>query len=154
MNAVEHYGVDVGPRPINRFDRLRLEPDRYRTFQIAAPRATHWRRASCEEVECERYATGWIVDIEALTEQQRQHVLASRYQFRETDWDGKRVWHFAAGQPCFEGHQVPVGRPALYLVRNGDWRASEIVHEHRTPEAWRDDCAEHQDRWATIAGRG
>lgn len=145
-----NFGFPAG-RPVNRFERNQLAPDRYRTFQAAVPRE-NWRTASCAEVECERYEQGWLVEIDALTDVQRQAVLGSKYRFAEEDHDGTRVWHFEAGQPCFYGHKVPVA--ALFLVRNGDHRASEVIHQHKTPEAWRDDCAEHQDRWATIVGRG
>lgn len=141
-----YYGFDVGARPLNHVVP-RVGPERFRTFQIAAPHATHYRPATCAEVECDRYLNGWRVNIQACTEAQRQAVLASRYSFREVDeGPDHRYWEFEPGQPCFQAddHRVPTGRPALYLVRDGDWRASTVRHRHRNPEAWRDDLAEHQ----------
>jgi hypothetical protein len=158
---VANFGFDVGPRPINRADRHLLTPDKYQTYQIAAPHQTHYRPATCEEVDCERYLNGWRVDVQALSEQQRHAIITSCYQFTqvdEVDDAGVQLifWEFAAGQRCFQAsnHQLPSGRPALFLVRQGDYRASKVIHQYRDPESWRDDFAEHQDKWATIAQRG
>ena len=34
-----------------------------KTYGIRAPLATHWRKASCVEVECEGHRTGWLTVI-------------------------------------------------------------------------------------------
>lgn len=144
-------------RPINRGTRDLLPPTAYTTYQIAAPRATHHRRATCEEYGCERWRNGWRVRVQALNEAQRHEIIKSRYRFRQSDVDADHTyWDFEPGQPCFQAstHTVPVGRPALFVVRHGDHRYSTVERQHVTPEAWRDDFAEHQDRLATIARRG
>ncbi len=126
-------------------------PDQYRTFQIAAPRASHYRAASCEEYGCLDWRHGWEVHLQALTPDQRAAVEqhGGRYRHRVEDrGPGRTVWVFEAGQSCFRvaDHAVPVGRPALFVVRRGDHRWSEVTRVHQRPEDWRDDAAEHLDR--------
>src|SRR5258708_32124636 len=39
-----------------------------KTYQIAAPLATHWRKATCEEYGCEQYQHGWQTTVDESTE--------------------------------------------------------------------------------------
>jgi hypothetical protein len=123
-------------------------PDQYRTFQIAAPRASHYRAASCEEYGCLDWRNGFEVHVQQLNDVQRT-VIRKRYRFTVEDRGLDQTWwRIAAGQPCFRAsdHAVPVGRPALFVVRRGDHRWSEVTRVHQRPEDWRDDAAEHTNR--------
>jgi hypothetical protein len=144
-------------RPLNRFDRHLLPSAAYTTYQIAAPRATHYRPATCEEYGCLKWRNGWRVHVQALTAEQLHAVTTSGYRYQPVEVDPEHTYFdFEAGQPCFHAgdHQVPVGKPALFVVRHGDHRRSTVERVHTRPEDWRDQFAEHTDRWATAVQRG
>lgn len=139
-------------------------PEAYKTYGIASPRATHWRPATCAEVECTNWVHGFTVRCDLRTQlgvDQARYIRdkAGRH-FTHTFSDEGRVitFIFPAGQQCFAQHEVPLGRPALFVVRNGDHRGpGRRPLERRTydrPDQWVDDFATHQDRLATAAARG
>lgn len=110
-------------RPVNRWDPL-LPVTAMQTMQVAQPLATHWRKATCAEVDCPHHVHGWATTVlvgsgdEAL-------VRRSGRRFVVTDADPGFVrFVFEPGQACFRAgqHQVPVGREPLYVARSGDWR--------------------------------
>jgi hypothetical protein len=156
LSAGAHYGFQV--RPGTQFmTRNELDPDAYRTFHIAAPRASHYRAATCEEAGCLPYRNGWRVHVDILNEAQKHAIISSSYKFRQTDHGpGETFWDFEPGQPCFHAdeHTVPVGRPALFLLRDGDHRWSQVRHQFRSPEAFRDASAEHQQTIADAIQKG
>jgi hypothetical protein len=137
----------------------------YKTFTVAAPIGTHWRDASCAEVECEARRHGWRTVVDEATELgQRQagyirreclSVLApaqpedQRRRYVETTEHGMTVFTFPAGQTCFEAHKVPLERPEFYVVREGDWRGNPRGIAPRRmsgPDPWLNEFGEHQDR--------
>lgn len=137
----------------------KMETHRYKTYQIAAPVGTHYRKATCAEVNCEAYRNGWTF---------READLDSRLLYIVTHsgkkWTRKRLtddgdWYlvFEAGQSCFAApsHRVSLERPELYLVGRGDWR-SYVPREARrlSPENWLDDCRTHQATLAAEIAKG
>jgi hypothetical protein len=133
----------------------------YRTFEITSPLATHWRRATCEEVDCANYLHGWRSVIDESTElgQGQAHYIrhdTSRRHTEERRPDGLTEFTFEAGQTCFQAaaHKVQV-RPELYLSRGGDWRGSTTAPlRHSGPDPWLDEFQTNQDRLATLQARG
>ena len=77
------------------------------------PLKSHWRRATCREIECQPYGGGWwtridlspTLDPDTLQSHQRadyyiRHNCERRYI--ET-WEGSTIaYHFEAGQDCFK----------------------------------------------------
>ena len=132
-----------------------------KTYGIVAPLATHYRAATCAEVECEAYTHGWLTavnEVDDLGARQAHHIrrVAGR-RFTETRRpDGCTEFRFEAGQKCFRAHQVPLEREPLYVVRGGDWRGNPRAEsrQHARPADWVDDFAEHQDRLATRLQQG
>lgn len=144
---------------------FRLNPamsvDSYKTYQVTAPVATHTRAASCEEVGCQQQEQGWASAIDESTELGQKQAWYIRNQsgrhFREArnQMPGLTLFIFEPGQQCFAEHRVPLDRPALYIVRGGDWRGNprgEVVR--RKPDEWVDDFATHQDKLATELEKG
>lgn len=144
---------------------FRLEPkmpvQAYKTYQIAAPVATHYRRGRCEEVDCSHQAGGWASPIDestALGQQQAWYIrnqAGRRFVEDRNQMPGVTLFVFEPGQQCFAEHQVPLDRPALYIVRGGDWRGNptgDLVR--RRPDEWVDDFAAHQDKLATELEKG
>lgn len=137
-------------------------PAVYQTFQIAAPVATHWREATCEQVDCPGYLYGWRSVIDERTDlgQAQAHYIRhdrSRKHDEERMPDGLTAFTFEPGQTCFDTHQARVERPELFVVRGGDWRGNPTGVEprlHKNPDFWVEEFAENQDRVATVIERG
>jgi hypothetical protein len=151
--------------------RPRLPAMAYRTFQVVAPIATHFRSATCEEFGCDKWRNGWKTTFVAGTDkgdQIRQFIKDSpiRRQYRVVRLPGNVVEVlFTAGQSCFlqdhptTRHRLPTGRPQIHVVRNGDWRVgvSDYLHSrriHNRPEDWIDEFQTNQDRLKAIVERG
>ena len=107
-----------------------MAPGAYRSFEVHSPLATHFRDASCQEVQCEHYLTGWVSQIDVSTDQGKVWAEAIRRSGRQFTADRSGpgsviVFRFEAGQRCFAApHKAPVGRPELFVVRDGDWRGN------------------------------
>jgi hypothetical protein len=131
-----------------------LPPSSYKTYQIAAPISTHWRPASCAEVECPNYLHGWKVRADVLDEKMIHTATHSGRKFVWQRLSELENWLvYEAGQPCFQAavHRVRVDRPELYIVREGDRRGNprSTGPVQLSSVNWVDDFSEHQ---ASIAG--
>jgi len=138
-----------------------LPPQAMKTYQVVAPRPTHFRPATCEEVRCDAYLSGWQTIVPADSPQAdyiRHDRTRSHTEEREPGGLAKFV--FGPGQQGFppaHDHAVRVDRPEVYLVRDGDWRGNPRGTEprrHVRADDWVDDFANHQDRLATRLERG
>jgi hypothetical protein len=130
----------------------------YQTHEVLAPLATHWRRATCEEIDCGEYRNGWRLRVDALTPKMLADIDEVGYRYtRLPVAPGETYLIFEAGQPCFKAsqHQAPLGKPGIYRVRQGDWRMPVAgVHTFATPEDWRDHLGEHLGKIADLRQRG
>lgn len=137
-----------------------MGPEAYKSYVISQPLATHWRPATCEEVNCPDWQHGWKVRVEGLSAENLHTVRHCGRRFSELPVTEGETWLiFEAGQPCFRvsQHRAPVGRPPLYLVREGDHRGNPRgtkARLHQRADSWRDDFAEHQQTLADAQQRG
>lgn len=124
----------------------------YKTYQIVAPRSTHWRPATCAEVECAGHTRGWVTIVPADGAQAVYIRTQSGRKFTENTADGMATFAFPAGQSCFRSrdHMVPLEREPLYIVRGGDWRGNPFGdrRQHARAADWVEDFAEHQSALA------
>lgn len=149
-------------------------PVNTRTFQIASPRQTHTRPATCAEAGCAAYQGGFNVVCPPTPQGRawfyaiRQHcrpaaarlapAVAARITRRyvqTTGPDGSVTFTFPAGTPCFTAHRVSLERPELFIVRGGDVRGDPRREEprlHTRPELWVEESAEHLETLAKQAG--
>lgn len=130
----------------------------YKTYAIDSPVSTHTRPASCAEVDCEHHREGWSTRVQAGDHADFVRAVCRgeadgirRHAIEQPEADGHVLFIFDAGQPCFRQgeHRVPLDRPALYLVRGGDWRGNPAgipTVVHSGPDAWVNDFGDHQDR--------
>lgn len=143
----------------------RLPPEAVKTYEVARPRQTHSRPATCVEVGCAAHAHGWATLADERTEQGRlvahqvrstcrpvdvklapaMHARVRRYI--ETSEDGVTHFTFPPGQVCFAPHTVELERPSLYVVKDGDYRGNPrgttpIIH--KSGADWVEDSALHQ----------
>lgn len=134
----------------------------YTTFQVVAPKSTHTRPASCEEVECEQYARGWkmVIDLNTDLGQKQAHYIKydSGRSYRVADQrDGLVTLEFRSGQPCFQEHRVRNDLPEKFLVKGGDHRGNPLgtkTRVHTKAEHWVEEFAANQDRLKTAIERG
>lgn len=138
-----------------------------RTYALRQPLATHWRVATCAEVDCPRYTDGWRTPLD-LSTQDGQNAAAwirqSGLRFtEEVDGPFSIVFLFPPGQLCPRSapghpkrHRAPLGRPPLLLTRDGDHRGNPTgwQRQHARAEDWRDDFGEHLDRLADARKQG
>ena len=141
-------------------DSVRAPNEKHWT--ISTPLATHWKPATCEQVGCIKYRTGWRVRMDTLPAGDQHAVKTSGRHWSECvidvdpdtgeHYDPPAVYFiFEGGQPCFKAsqHKLPVGRPELYLVGNRG-----AVQRYDRSDQWVDDCATETDKIVTIIERG
>ena len=152
----------------------RLTPDQTRTYQIVAPLPTHFRPATCEEVDCAAWRNGWITTVlpgtpehaQVLALRGRYSMIKGRRQLNDptnpdSGWfvdpthaaneDGTVSFQFTAGQPCFRRaqHRKSLQREPFYRVRDGI--SAPISRRSRD---WVNDFATHQQTIADVRRRG
>lgn len=118
------------------------------TYQVLLPLKTHWRAATCAEVNCPHYLNGWRTRVVADSPDERAVRASGRKWVSRTTDGGFVVYDFAAGTRCFKAdiHRVQLDRPALFVRRMGDWRWSGQPQVFDRPDQWVDHFATHQDR--------
>lgn len=137
---------------------FRLEPalpaEHMRTYEIRAPIKTHFRPATCAEIQCPGHVNGWcsLIDETAELGQRQAHYIrkVSGRRFTERSLPNNLTeFTFEAGQSCFRSgeHQTSLERPPIYIIRDGDWRGNPRATDprvHRRADDWVDDFANHQ----------
>lgn len=130
----------------------------YQTYQSVRPRATHTRKATCLEVDCQANKIGWKTTIDTATElgrRQANYIRLKAGRAHTIRTVGDRVtFYFPAGQTCFAEHLVGVDRPALFIKQGGDWRAHTSPPVRMRAADWVDDFANHQADLAEKIERG
>ncbi len=130
----------------------------YKTYAVHSPITSHFRDATCQEIECGEYASGWITMIDVATKLGRNQAnyirLHSGRAFTVTEVGTLVTFTFPPGQKCFAQHKIPLDRPEIYTVRGGDWRATTSPARIMRTDDWVDDFANHQDKLKTRIERG
>jgi len=132
----------------------------YKTYSIVSPISTHFRKATCAEVECPDFTHGWKIRTDTLDEKM---VHAATHSGRKFQWmrpsEMENWLVFESGQPCFRSgsHRTRVDKPDLFIVRDGDHRGNprgtEVV-QHANGRLWQEDMAEHLDNINEAIERG
>lgn len=131
----------------------------YKTYQISAPLRTHWRPATCAEVNCPQYEKGWQVRVENLTAEMLHAAKTSGRKYTELHVAEGETWLvFEAGQACFRAsmHRTKLDRQEIYIARDGDWRGNPTgrVLKHTRPEHWIEDMNDNQGKLDNLRQRG
>lgn len=135
----------------------RLPSRFYKSYRILAPAPTHFRPATCAEVDCPPYLHGWRTRVEGLPPELVHTARTSGRRYTEMHVAEGETWLiFEAGQPCFKAseHRVRIDRPEIYIVADGDRRASMNHRRHANAADWVEDFGENQQRLADQAERG
>ena len=131
-------------------------PSEYSTYSVHTPLATHWRKATCEEVNCPQYLNGWGLRIEQVTARDVYTAEHSGRKFRRVQVGPGETWLvFEAGQPCFRAsaHRKKIERPELFVLRRGDFRAPGDPVKLGA-SSWLDSFGENQENLSAAIERG
>jgi len=148
-------------RPVFRVDP-KLPVNTMKTYTISAPKNTHFRPATCEEVDCKHHREGWVSAIDESTDLGKAQAYFIRNKsgrhFKENrdQAPGLTMFVFEAGQRCFAQHDMRLDRPELFIVRDGDHRGNPTGRskQHARPDDWVEDFAEHQQTLADQIEKG
>lgn len=143
----------------------RMLPHEYQTYQIVAPAATHFRSATCAEIECTAHLYGWKTTVDPSSElgaKQLDYITrrCGRAFTSEKFATGLVEFTFEAGQTCFQAgtHRIRLDKPEIFVVRQGDRRLRTGSHRRFTgrhaAEDWRDHFANHQQGLRDVLGHG
>lgn len=130
--------------------RPKMATSNYLTYCIRQPMITHFRPATCAEVDCGAWRGGWQLRVEQLTPELLRAARNSGKRYREmTVTEGETYLVYEPGQACFDSvnHRLPLERPAFFYEGRGDFRSFTIrrARQHANAEDWADSMAHHLD---------
>lgn len=140
-------------------------PEHFKTYKAVSPLKSHWRRATCEEIDCPAMKAGFVTTIDFSTElgQRQLYYLTKEDKDRHPiiqrtgKYQVKLVYR--PGTPCMEraSHRVPLEREPYFLVCGGDWRGNPRrvqTVKHSNGMDWADDFGNHQIKIKELQKRG
>ena len=135
-------------------------PSAYKTYEVLRPRGTHFRKATCQEVDCPNWQRGWRTSCDVNTELGRRQANYIRLHSGRS-WTVRSAgdlvtFTFAPGQECFSQHTRPLDREPFFRMRAGDSRGDP---SGRAPvllrcRDWLDDFGDNQLRVHERVERG
>ena len=113
-------------------------------FEANWPSRTHWRKATCREVNCSHYMNGWVTrvapgspqDLYIRADTERHHKLERGEEFN--------FYTFEPGQRCYRSgqHRIKLDR-GPWLTKNSLTRHSSYSEQFAMePERWTDEFNE------------
>lgn len=146
----------------------------YTTYRAASPLATHFRKATCQEVKCKAYTEGWSYIKADLEKQNLLYAVThagKRYRemtvpviIKNPDTEEYEIGPemlclvFEPGQVCFQAptHRVPLGRPEFFFAGRGDFRSFRQQEARRFTRVddWVDSFQNDQDKINTLIQKG
>lgn len=146
----------------------RVEPvgptQAYKTFAVRSPLSTHYRRATCEEIDCPDYLHGWYLKIEGTPEDLlytarnsgRKYTIGEVLIELKDDEDNVvsteifKAFIFEAGQACFRAstHVKSLERPEFFFAGRGDHRSFSIrkAQQFERPDQFVESFEDHLAR--------
>jgi hypothetical protein len=130
----------------------------FKGYAIDAPMSRVFReRATCEQVDCADWRSGWMVRAELLDARMWAEIKAKRYSWRRMDVSPtERYIAFEPGQPCFAAstHTRLIRNPLFVEHGSAKWGRTGPGYVHKRAEDWTESFAEHQDKLAAQVARG
>lgn len=124
----------------------------YKTYKIASPISTHYRKATCQEIDCVAYKEGWTYRKADLVREQLYDIVThagKRYREQYLDESESDLYLvFEPGQVCFQAasHVKSLDRPEIYYAGRGHFTAfSTRKAAVLETDEWLESFVTHQD---------
>jgi len=149
-------------RQINRVTP-RIPTQFMKTYAVRSPLNTHFRSATCAEIDCPDYIHGWYLKIEGTPDNLIHAAKTSGRRFTIGElWNGQgeafQALIFEAGQECFRSstHVKSLDRPEFFFAGRGDHRSfsTRRAMKFARAEHFVDSFATHLDRLKQDLERG
>lgn len=115
----------------------------FKTYRASSPIASHFRKATCEEIDCKFWREGWTLRKQDMSAQDLYLVthIGKRYTEHHME-EGVDYLVFEPGQSCFAEaqHFIPLDRPAFFYRGQGDFRAIGGPPESASSKRWERDA--------------
>ena len=116
---------------------IRASNDRQQHFRVVSPIPTHWRPATCAELQCEPWRHGWktIVPAGSVQDDYIRHHSGRQFEIVRSDDSANVAFYFPPGQVCFgshEGHITKLEREPLFI--HSELQRKQVME----PQAWID----------------
>lgn len=142
--------------PVNRLP-ITGPPQAYDTFRIRAPITSHYRPATCAEVNCPHWANGWATAVDTTSElgqDQADYIRhrSGRHYTESRPGPGLIRFEFPAGQTCFRSadHVVALERDPVFVRHHGVPHIRvAATRQFDRADQWVEEFADHQQRLAT-----
>ena len=72
-------------------------------FRANWPKSTHWRRATCAEVDCPQYLMGWVTKVIVGSDMEGYVKADKTRKYKVVNQGEINEYYFEAGQQCFRG---------------------------------------------------
>ena len=110
-------------------------------YQATWPKDSHWRQATCKEVDCPQYIMGWVTRVIVGSDMDDYIKEVSRVRKYKVVREGElNAYYFEAGQQCFKGE---AGAHYKKLER-GAWLTKNAPNRH---PMFLEQTAMEADRW-------
>jgi hypothetical protein len=130
----------------------KMSTDKYKTFNVAQPLDTHFRKATCAEVECDAFVNGWTYKKADLITADLLYLVThagKRYKEATLDDSSELYLVFEPGQMCFQAasHRINLERPQFFTSGRGDRRSfnPRRAYQYADGDEWVEAFAEHQE---------
>lgn len=120
--------------------------------QVTWPKETHWRRATCAEVDCPRYLLGWVTTV-AIGSPQHDYIAnelknKERHAISERVGDELMQFSYPPGQRCFgANHWRKLDRGPWLTVGSPGLEAGRLERLAMEPERWVENYNREADRY-------
>lgn len=121
-----------------------------KVFQATWPKSSHWRAATCEEVECPHYVLGWVTRV-IIGSDNDMYIRADRKRKYKVAKEGEfHAYYFEAGQQCFRAeagaHYMRLERGPWLTINALNRHPSRLERDAMEAERWQNDFNEESYR--------
>jgi len=119
-----------------------------RHFRAKSPILTHWRKATCSEIDCPHYLLGWVTTLETNPSDKRGQLMLwdarnSGRQYRAVKEGPLTRFYYGPGQTCFRisQHRKKLERDPIFSEKTGP-----VATGPMEPHRWLDNFGNHLER--------
>ena len=106
-------------------------------YQITWPKDSHFRKATCEEVDCPHFMGGWITRV-VIGSPQDKYIKQdkSRKQVGVKTTEAEIDYYYEPGQECFRPHTLKIERPPFFTVNQPGLESGRLIRRNMSFDRW------------------